>query len=157
MGCASSIPVAVGEPVGDEFVKGTNPVVKHHLGGQLEFAPNEAKKPIDYSCKRHFRVIRSTLEPIHHEGIRRRTPVKFSPIRFVLPGHWYKSSEDWPPELVSISGLYFSIDTYISKNQSLEMISCIREKYYLDNELLELAEYLSEKDTHDFIVRTESV
>lgn len=164
MGCAQSIPVAVGEPVGEPVAEPLvgKPVESLKIRGQLEFAPNQAKKPnVDYDYsniiqRKHVRALRSTFEPIHQEGIRRRTPVELSPIRFILPEHWHKYDEDWPLELFSLT--YSSSDQRILKKKSSEMISCIHTKYHLDEELLQLAAYLSEeksKGRHEFMIRSE--
>ena len=174
MGCGPSIPVAVGELVEEpvdvpvnvplksvKSVKSLEPAkpVKNP-GGQLEFAPDQAKEPSIEYCnysKKKVRALRSTLEPFHQEGIRRRNTVKLSPTRFVIPEYWYNVSvEEWPHELHYLK--YSAADFYISKKESSKMISCIHEKYYLDEELLSLAAYLTHEKSqnrHEFVIRTE--
>ena len=168
MGCGPSIPVAVGELVEEpvdvpvnvplKSVKSLEPVKPVKPGGQLEFAPDQAKEPcVDYVySKNKVRALRSTLDPINREGLRRNMNIKLSSTRFIIPKDWHSSGENWPCELFVLC--YSTGNKIISEKESSKMISCIHEKYYLDEEVLAFAGYLTHEKSqnrHEFVIRTE--
>ena len=117
---------------------------------------DEDKNPMKYENVER-RVIRSKTEDDLQKGRMRRS-LSLSDTYFTFPEYWVNPVEDWPSDLFYLS--LKRIDLSITKVESSNMISCIHEEYFLEEDLMNLAKFINDekkKNNHEFIIRTESV